>query len=209
MSRRRLYYTTDGSTPTFASQRYAAAGPGDTAGQTLTFSVDTTLKWLAVDIKGNTSAVQTAVYQISPKAVVQSVLVELQALGPINRDTDKKVGDAITHLQKCLDPANWTDPSHVAPGKANKVFDECKAAVKSLGDIKNPSPGLAASIQGWIDDVVDVARTLATTAIAEGGAANDLAKANQELGKGDTDRADGKYDRAIDHYKNAWKALKP
>ena len=52
-------------------------------------------------------------------------------------------------------------------------------------------------------------RLLATRAIAEGGTPNDLAEANNELAQGDADRNNGKFDKAIDHYKNAWKALQP
>ena len=70
-------------------------------------------------------------------------------------------------------------------------------------------PALAAQIAGWIDSLVAADRLLATTAIAEGGTPNDLAEANNELAQGDADRNNGKFDKAIDHYKNAWKALKP
>jgi Zinc carboxypeptidase/Chitobiase/beta-hexosaminidase C-terminal domain len=61
-----VYYTTDGSTPTTASSRYSAAGPFELDGQTLTFTNTTQLKWIAVDVKGNTSAVKSATYTINP-----------------------------------------------------------------------------------------------------------------------------------------------
>ena len=57
-----IYYTTDGSTPTTASTQYQFSGFREQEGATLTFTQTTTLKWFAVDPKGNTSAVQTATF---------------------------------------------------------------------------------------------------------------------------------------------------
>ena len=54
-----IYYTTDGSTPTTSSTQYGFSGFREQEGATLTFSHTTTLKWFAVDPKGNTSAVES------------------------------------------------------------------------------------------------------------------------------------------------------
>lgn len=142
------------------------------------------------------------------RGLKQVVLAQLQALAPINKDTDKRIAEAIKHLQKSLDNSAWVDDNHLNGKKGEKVFDEERETVKKLGEIKNPSAGLAASIAGWIDSLVAADRTLATTAIAEGGSAKDLAKANDEVAEGDTDRNNGKFTKAIDHYKHAWEALK-
>ncbi len=93
-------------------------------------------------------------------------------------------------------------------GKADTVFNEEKATVKALAQITNPSPALAAKILAWSGALLTADRSIAATAIAEGGTARDLAKAHAELAKGDTDRSNGNFDTAINHYKNAWKALK-
>ena len=54
-----IHYTTDGSTPTLSSPTYNAQR-ARSVGQVLTISTSgaTTVKWLAVDIKGNHSAVR-------------------------------------------------------------------------------------------------------------------------------------------------------
>ena len=53
-----IYYTLDGSTPTFASPKWEAQGPRR-PGEIYTFDHTTTVKWFGVDIVGNTSAVQS------------------------------------------------------------------------------------------------------------------------------------------------------
>ena len=63
-----IYYTTDGSTPTTASTQYQFSGFREQEGATLTFTQNTTLKFFAVDPKGNTSAVQTATFVVDAVA---------------------------------------------------------------------------------------------------------------------------------------------
>jgi hypothetical protein len=66
-----IHYTTDGSTPTTASPMYQAQGPRR-PGQIL--SIDRPgihdVKWIAIDIKGNVSPVQTQRFLIGPEATV-------------------------------------------------------------------------------------------------------------------------------------------
>ena len=66
-----IHYTTDGSTPTLESPTYNASGPRQ-PGEVLT--IDRLgihdVKWIAVDIKGNVSPVQTQRFLIGPEGEV-------------------------------------------------------------------------------------------------------------------------------------------
>ena len=53
-----IYYTTDGSTPTTASTEWKPNRPRELP-DPVQIGANTTLKWIAVDFKGNTSAVQS------------------------------------------------------------------------------------------------------------------------------------------------------
>jgi hypothetical protein len=70
-----IHYTTDGSTPTLASPTYEAQGPRR-PGQII--SLDRLgihdVKWIAVDIKGNVSPVQTQRFLIGPELAVSGTV---------------------------------------------------------------------------------------------------------------------------------------
>jgi hypothetical protein len=145
---------------------------------------------------------------VTPRDLKQGVLATLQGIGPTgNKDTDKKIADAIGHLQKSLDPSLWVDGSHLDPKKGDKVFDEEKAAVDSLTDIKKPSPSLAATIASSVQTLTSADRSLAVTAISESTDPKKVAQANKELAAGDKEASKGHFEQAIDHYKNAWKQV--
>ena len=58
-----IYYTTDGSTPTTASTEWKPNRPRELP-DPVEIGANTTLKWIAVDFKGNTSAVQSKTYVV-------------------------------------------------------------------------------------------------------------------------------------------------
>lgn len=145
---------------------------------------------------------------MTPRDLKQGVLATLQGIGHTgNKDTDKKIADAISHLQNSLNPSLWVDGSHLDPKKGDKVFDEEKAAVDSLTDIKKPSPSLAATIASSVQTLTSADRSLATTAISESSDPKKIAAANKELAAGDKEASKGHFEQAIDHYKNAWKQV--
>jgi hypothetical protein len=66
-----IHYTTDGSTPTLASKTYEAQGPR-MPGEVLTIDRGGIhdIKWIAVDIKGNVSPVESQRFLIGPEGEV-------------------------------------------------------------------------------------------------------------------------------------------
>lgn len=79
------------------------------------------------------------------------------------------------------------------------VFDEEKKAVKHLMKIKTPS----IEILNVIVEITNVDRTLAEVA-GEADPTCNPDKVGKEMDKGDTCYDEGKYDKAIGHYKKAW-----
>ncbi|MFO1433737.1 MAG: choice-of-anchor tandem repeat GloVer-containing protein [Candidatus Competibacteraceae bacterium] len=179
----------------------------DSAGSTLTGAVDTntvgpvSVTYTAQDQAGNNST-QACTYEvISINQDKQAVLAELQALSPtLQKPAADKVENAIDHLTKSLNPNFWTDNLHLTQA-GKQVFNETKGAVHDLQSI---TPPLAVTTNA-IDSLVNDVRSLAVVAIGEStNKPADIQKAQQELVKGDAERANGRYEKAIDHYKKAW-----
>ena len=62
-----IYYTVDGSTPTQSSDLWEAQGPRR-QGQVFKFSETTTVKWIAEDIKGHVSDVESTTFHVDTDA---------------------------------------------------------------------------------------------------------------------------------------------
>ncbi|MCK4355890.1 right-handed parallel beta-helix repeat-containing protein, partial [Candidatus Bipolaricaulota bacterium] len=144
----------------------------------------------------------------TPRGAKLIVVDNLQRLLPTgDKKTDHRIEEAIKHINKSLDPNLWeTDSTLTKKGK--KVFEEEKKAVKELGKIVKAEGDYAADAQAAIDTLVAADEALAQTAIddaiAGGGDAKEIAKANKEMGKAQEEFNKGHFDKAIEHYKKAW-----
>ena len=143
----------------------------------------------------------------------QSILNDLTTLRAqvSNKKDGKTLDKAIKNLTQSLSPDLWVDGSHLDPKGGDKVFKEEQAAVKELLKlIKDKKSTIAnATLQQFIDRLVEVDSKLAsitiTDAAAAGGNPKKLAEANKEMVKAADELAKSKPDNAIDHYQNAWK----
>jgi len=177
----------------------------------------TTVVCTATDGSSNTSSSSFTVTVGAPRAIKQDVLTQMMSFRATvtNKQDRDKLDDAIKHLAKSVDPSLWTNDSHPNPKDGEKVFGEEKDAVNKLRDlIKDKHSNLPdATLRGFINRIVAADRILAQVAIIDavgrGGEPKKIAKANEELGKGDSDAAAGKPDNAVEHYRSAWdQALK-
>jgi hypothetical protein len=152
----------------------------------------------------------TATFQTQPptgdtaRSLKQDALATLRSLLPSgNKQTDKKLRDAIMHVQRSLAGKYWRDAMHLT-AKGKKVFDEEKIAVDKLKQIKRPR----AAVGDVIDMLVQADRKLAQTAIAEAteahGNAKKLAEARKEMTKAAAEVRKKHPAHAIEHYRNAW-----
>jgi len=171
----------------------------------------------ATDTGGNISdPCPVEVTVLAPNGVKAGILTDLRSLlqsGKVTYSGDRtKLQDAINHMTKSLEANRWSDVLHPKPGsKGESVFNEEKAAVIKLKELRdgNKSGILPAVFQAYIDRIVANDRLLAEIAIAEAkartGNAGKIATAEAELIKGDVEAGKDHFDKAIDHYKNAWK----
>jgi hypothetical protein len=153
----------------------------------------------------------TPVLATAPRVLKQDVLRDLIALRSTVSDKKSvhKLDEAIDKLRDSLDPALWLDSSHPRAKRGNKVFQKEKQCVHKLQELmKDKKSTIAdATLQGLIDRLVAIDRMLAAIAIdeASSGKLTELEKAKDELAKGDADALKGKPDKAIGHYRKAWK----
>jgi hypothetical protein len=140
-----------------------------------------------------------------PRVLKQGALASLQSLLPTgDKREDKKLEDAIEHLQKSLDPDLWLDDSHLTE-QGEKVFHEEKHAVDKLRQIKNPPPTVTIVMDTLVAADEVLARTAIDEAITAGGDPHKLAEAEKEMDKASKEIAKGHLAQAIEHYGHAWK----
>jgi len=165
-----------------------------------------------IDNDGVGDACDTDLNPYRTKEKVRDDLVAFRST-VTDKEDGKKLDEAIKHLTKSLDRDLWIDDYHPKPKGGEKVFNEEKDAVNQLKNLMKDKHSTIpdATIQGFIDRIVKADRRLAEVAISDhaGGDPKKIAKANDELSKGDSEATAGKPDAAIEHYRNAWdQALK-
>jgi len=173
----------------------------------------TTVKCDATDAAGNHAAqTQFTVTVRTPYAVKQDVraaIATLRAAATAKSDKDK-LDDALKHLDNALN-ASWTNQSHPSDKDGDKVFNEEKEVVKKLAELvkdKKSTNPTDMALMALIARLVQVDRVLALISISEQTDPKKVAKAQDEIAKGDAERdkdTPDHADNAIDHYKNAWK----
>jgi len=134
---------------------------------------------------------------------------ELDSIYPTeDKKVDKGLEKAIKHLDKSMDVDLWEDDAHLEVKHGKKVFEEEKKAVHELMKIVKDAGAFAGDAQTAIDALVSADETLAQTAIddaiAGGGDAKKIAKAEKEMTKAEEELDKGRCDKAIDHFKKAW-----
>jgi hypothetical protein len=202
------------TTPTASDSCAAPVTVSCAAPSGSTFPIGTTtVVCTARDASNNTASCPFNVTVGAPRKVKQDVLAALMVLRAAA--TDKKdrdeLDDAIKHLNNALDPKFWVDDSHPTEKDGEKVFNEEKDVVKELAELiknkKSMNPTDAA-LMDLIARLVQADRELALISISEETDPKKIAKAMDEIAKGDADRDTDKpdhADNAINHYKNAWK----
>ena len=136
----------------------------------------------------------------------------------------------IKQIEKSLEDDLWVDGFHLDPKDGKKVFKRERKAVKKLMKLYDQevdddedtdggsiSSEALASVQRAIDDLLKADLILAQVSLEEATDApildlerqdkvdKELARAQEELAKGDENRLAEKPDKAIDHYGKSWK----
>jgi len=113
----------------------------------------------------------------------------------------KKMVKAIEHLRKGLDADLWLDDDTLTD-KGKKFFDEAKKAAHELMKLKTVD--LTTVVQNLVDVAAELSQAQLAAAVAGGGDAQEIEKAQREMAKVQGELDKGHFDHAIDKYKKAW-----
>ncbi|MGH2711319.1 MAG: M14 family zinc carboxypeptidase, partial [Actinomycetota bacterium] len=121
-----IHYTTDGSTPTDSSPTWEARGPRQ-PGEWLHFEETTTVKWIAVDIRGNTSPVGSATFVVDTIAPTTTAALSPDPVDgayvepTITLDAADSGGAGVDYTEYSLDGGDWT--TYTGPFQVTEVGD--------------------------------------------------------------------------------------
>ena len=139
----------------------------------------------------------------APRYLKESARDALSAAVPSgDRQDDKFIAQAIERIDQSLTSAWWLDDVTLDPTNGNRVFDREHQAVIALSKVDLPVAGEA------IDDLVEADRRLAAAqlqiAVDSGGDTRNIATAQRSLADAEAYAADGRFDKAVLEYKQAW-----
>ena len=151
---------------------------------------------------------------LGAEGVMSNVLAELIALrssANLTQPFAQKFDDATGHLANSLNPAYWTDQTHLQPKGGNTAMNEEKLSVSALHDIMTSKgcPIDPALLQGFIERIVTCDRLLAVISTQDAAKAGLKPKKVAEdlamVATGDREADAGHYANAIEHYRDAWR----
>jgi len=150
----------------------------------------------------------TATFDIAPatpRVLKQDAVASLQALLPTgDEQADRKIHRAIHEINETLEPQLWLDDSHLtAAGK--RVFHEEKEAARALEHIRDPGVDVSSVLASLVAADHALARIAIDEAVAAGGDATRLARAETQMVKAAEQASMGHLAKAIGHYGKAWK----
>jgi uncharacterized repeat protein (TIGR01451 family) len=153
----------------------------------------------------------------------QKVLADLAAWrGTLTDHEDgEEVDEALHHLLNSLNWNWWLDGNLLTPKNGEHVFSEEKEAVGKLlelgddndDDHHGDSPSsLSGPALDFVTRLTAADRALADVAITEAMGnvpVKHILRAQTELARGNADASAGKYEAAIEHYRQAWQYTQP
>jgi len=154
--------------------------------------------------------------QMCARSMLREALYELQSLLPTgSRQANKRICDAIQHLNESLESNLWVDDSHLNPKHGTKVFDEDDDAVANLEEILQDhkvAQAVRDKALAIIKELAEADGLLADTAIKDAKAlgstdprvVHEITEAEKEFSEAMKDFAKGHYLDAIEDFKEAW-----
>ncbi len=158
---------------------------------------DTIVNFTATDVSGNSSSCSSTVTVVEPAEVIEQIVLDIELMN-VPEKAEKEMGKAVKELNKAIDEFN--------NDRIDKALNNIAKAVKRL--MKAEKKG--ADTQDVIDELVALVQGIAETAIEDaiGTVGPDdlhVVKAQEHYDKALGNLADGKYDKAIKEFKNAYR----
>ncbi len=144
-----------------------------------------------------------SVYALGDLTPAERLSDILESLKTIDASEDRiLIDNAIKNIENALDENYWTDNSRLDCSKGAKVFEELKSAVLSLNNAQN------SRIKETASKISDTTRSIPLILLNIRPATSkdeaQIISAYNRISQGQSNELIGRYDRAIEYYKNAW-----